>query len=118
MKKVEIKEWFVIKNYEEGQSYSIRESGCEFVVEGETEKALKGYFDTNFGKIYGWVPKSVIVTEEDKKELGKRIYEGQKRYERIIAWCKEQGLKVRNMMKMETIKEMVKKAGLEIPENI
>lgn len=53
-----VKDWFVRKNYEGNQLYAIRESGNQFVITDETEKAYKGYYDTDYGKIYAWCPKS------------------------------------------------------------
>lgn len=64
MKRVIVKDWFVRKNYEGNQLYVINESGNEFVVTGETEKAFKGYYDTNYGKVYCWTPKSCCVEVE------------------------------------------------------
>lgn len=58
-KYVWVKGWFYKKNFEGNQLYAIIESGGQFVVSSETEKAYKGYYDTDYGRIYAWCPKSV-----------------------------------------------------------
>ena len=122
MKEVFVKSWFINNNMSDSERYCINECNASFTIERETEKAYRGFFDTNYGKIYAWVPKSVCMTEEEAIEEGNKInawlQEKEDRYNRIVAWCKEQGLRVRNMMKLDTIKRIVKEAGLEIPENI
>lgn len=60
--KVKVKEWFIKKSLEFQEKTAVINSGCDFVIQKETEKAVFGYYDTEFGKIYNkWVPKSCLM---------------------------------------------------------
>lgn len=53
--------WIIEKNLGDEEVSAIK-SGCTFYVQTkETEKAIGGYFSTDFGRIYMWCPKSVLV---------------------------------------------------------
>ena len=76
-RKVIVKEWFVRKSLIIEESRAVINSGCDFVILKETEKAVFGYYDTDFGRIYNkWVPKSCV--EERKSftpiEINGRFY--------------------------------------------
>lgn len=53
--------------------------------------------------------KEWVEAKEAKKE------EAFNKYEKLVAWAKEQGLKVRNKMKKSTILSAIREAGLVAP---
>lgn len=70
---MEIQNWFLVKNFTQNQRYAMART--EPTIVKETEKAFFLRFDTEYGRISGWFPKSVcakatpceIVCEEEKK---------------------------------------------------
>nr|DAI82544.1 MAG TPA: hypothetical protein [Caudoviricetes sp.] len=117
--KIAIPYWFISKNLNRTQADAI--VGERMTVERETEKAVLVKWNTDYGFVTLWTPKSIIVTEEQarteaKAEAEKRmqsIKQGEERYNKMIAFAKENGLAVRNKMKKDTVMSMIKKAGLE-----
>lgn len=117
--KIAIPYWFISKNLTRAQADAI--VGERMTVERETEKAVLVKWNTDYGFVTLWTPKSIIVTEEQarteaKAEAEKRmqsIKQGEERYNKMIAFAKENGLAVRNKMKKDTVMSMIKKAGLE-----
>ena len=117
--KIAIPYWFIVKNLTRTQADAI--VGERMTVERETEKAVLVKWNTDYGFVTLWTPKSIIVTEEQarteaKTEAEKRmqsIKQGEERYNKMIAFAKENGLAVRNKMKKDTVMSMIKKAGLE-----
>lgn len=88
----------------------------------ETEKAVLvsitiGYTSSLWKNINVWIPKSAMLTDEQYAEQiaeeQKRFDEGCKRYEKLIAFAKENGVKgVRSGMRTETIMKKIESAGL------
>ena len=117
--KIAIPYWFISKNLNRAQADAI--VGERMTVERETEKAVLVKWNTDYGFVTLWTPKSIIITEEQarteaKAEAEKRmqsIKQGEERYKKMIAFAKENGLAVRNKMKKDTVMSMIKKAGLE-----
>lgn len=60
---VEVKNWFVNKNFTSEQAYAINDAD-RFQIVDETEKAYKLRVATAFGNIVSWFPKSVCMTQE------------------------------------------------------
>lgn len=58
---MKIQEWFLKKNYSQGERYAI--SLTEPIISKETQKAYFLVFRTEFGTIKGWFPKSVCKNE-------------------------------------------------------
>ena len=112
-----VKEWIVRKNLNEQEAYAISEIGFEADTIRETEKAYYLLFDTNYGYIRMWAPKSQCYDEEAKREMEKeeerRFEEGCKRYEKLLSFCKENGLRVRKGMRKATLLKKVEEAGLK-----
>ena len=116
--KIAIPYWFISKNLTRTQSDAI--IGERMTVEKETEKAVLVKWNTDYGFVTLWTPKSIIVTEEEAKaeakaEAEKKIQNfkaAEERYNKLINFAKENGLAVRNKMKKVTVMEMIKKAGL------
>lgn len=111
-----VKEWIVRKNLNEQEAYAVSEILFEGDVIRETEKAYYLLFDTNYGHIKMWAPKSQCYDEEARREMEreeeKRFEEGCKRYEKLLSFCKENGLKVRKGMRKATLLKKVEEAGL------
>ncbi|MCM1052434.1 MAG: hypothetical protein NC483_00430 [Ruminococcus sp.] len=63
---------FLINNYNENERLVI-ESSIEQTVKGETEKAALIEFDSDYGKLTRWFPKSVISGMTFTKGTGKMI---------------------------------------------
>lgn len=59
---VSVAPWFLRKNFSQGQRYGI-ETCDNAVIKAETEKAYKLGFDTDFGYVTSWFPKSVLRVE-------------------------------------------------------
>jgi len=57
------KSWFVDKNFSQGERYVIEcaVAGGEYKVKKETEKAVMVRFESDYGSIVRWFPKSVCV---------------------------------------------------------
>lgn len=111
-----IKEWFLIKNFNDNERYAM--SVSDITIERETEKAYLLKFESDFGSITKWIPKSCIMTDEEEKEVESKIEDGFNKYEKLIAWAKENGIKVRNRMKKSTVVSIIKKSGFEIPAEL
>ena len=67
-----IKSWFLMKNFDANERIAI--SMTEPTVERETEKAMLLKWNTEFGIIKSWIPKSCIeaepvITEEIKESI-------------------------------------------------
>lgn len=56
--------WIIEKNLQQDEVSAIKCGGGYYVATKETEKAVGGYFSTDFGRIYMWCPKSVLVDGE------------------------------------------------------
>lgn len=56
-----IANWFIEKEFTQGERYAI--STTEPSVERETEKAALLTWNTDFGKITRWIPKTLITDE-------------------------------------------------------
>lgn len=122
MTEVYIKEWFLRKmNSENNGYYQFSKGKC--IVEKETEKAylLDVEYYTLDGEDDGvkqkWCPKSCTMTVEEKeaeeKAQEKRFFDGCNRYEKMISFAKDNGVKgVRERMKKETVLNKIKQAGL------
>lgn len=119
--KAEIKSWFLIKNFTPDEKYVIEVSDREILR--ETEKAVNIKFTSKYGNLFSWIPKSVFMTKEDERKeeerMNKRIArfeEGKRKYEKLVEFAKENGVKyVRVGLRKETIINKIKDAGLEVP---
>lgn len=120
----EIKSWFLIKNFTPDEKYVIEVSDREILR--ETEKAVNIKFTSKYGNLFSWIPKSVFMTKEDERKeeerMNKRIAkfeEGKRRYEELVKFAKENGVKyVRIGLRKETIINKIKEAGLEVPAEL
>lgn len=109
--RVYIKEWIVRKNLGalSNEYFAAKEIDFSFEIEKETEKAVYGYFDTAYGRVYMWSPKSQVMSVAEKVEEDNQKTN---RYESLLNFCKKNGLKVRKGMKMKTMLAKVQEAGL------
>ena len=120
----EIKSWFLIKNFTPDERYVVEVSDREILR--ETEKAVNIKFTSKYGNLFSWIPKSVFMTEEDYRierekeiERAKRFEEGQRKYNELIEFAKENKVKgVRVGWRKETIINKIKDAGLEVPAEL
>lgn len=123
-KEIEIKSWFVLKNFTSEERYV--ESVSDKEVIKESEKAVLIKFVSDFGSFTKWIPKSCLMTEEDYRierekeiERAKRFEEGKKRYGQLIKFAKENKVKgIRIGLRKETIINKIKDAGLEVPSDL
>ncbi len=110
-----VKNWFINKNFNSQEAYIIN-LACnskEFIILKETEKAVFIQFNSDFGSLKSWFPKSTLKTEEDVKEEEKSFLKGINRYQKALEFAKANNLKVRNKMKLATILEKINQAGLK-----
>lgn len=121
---IEIKSWFVLKNFSSEERYAESVSDKEIVR--ETEKAVLIKFVSDFGTFTKWIPKSCLMTEEDfrieREREEKRIArfeERQRKYKELVKFAKENKVKgVRIGFRKETIINKIKEAGLEVPAGL
>lgn len=73
---MKIKKWFLDKNFSQSEKYAM--TVTEPKVERETEKAKLIKWDTEFGIISSWIPKSCIEIEEVEEVEEKEIKVGSK----------------------------------------
>lgn len=107
-----VKDWFIRKNFTQDERYVISVADSVTVAK-ETEKAVYICYDSKFGKLFKWVPKSCLMTAEDIAAEQARFENGCKAYDKMIAFAKENGVKVRSGMKKATILQKIREAGLE-----
>lgn len=69
--------WYIIKNFTQEERYAI--TTIEPEVEKETEKAKLVTWNTEFGIIKKWVPKSIInnTYKNNKKVICKAVYKNE-----------------------------------------
>lgn len=123
-KEIEIKSWFVLKNFTPEERYAESVSDKEIVR--ETEKAVLIKFVSDFGTFTKWIPKSCLMTEEDyrieREKEEKRIArfeEGKIKYEKLVEFAKENKVKgIRIGLRKQTIINKIKDAGLEVPADL
>lgn len=56
-----IPSWIIRKNLSQEESYAVINQSSSMTVVRETEKAEYVEFDTDFGKVQMWTPKSILV---------------------------------------------------------
>lgn len=110
-----IKDWFLRKNFSQNERYAIQ-CADEMKIERETEKAILVKWNTEWGFIKRWVPKSCFYTVAEIEAEAEKINQGLEKYEKLVEWAKSQGLKVRSRMKKSTILAIISEAGLEAPQ--
>ena len=112
---VYVKEWFINKNFNQNERYGISVADRSY-IERETEKAVLVRWETEFGNITSWIPKSCLLTEEEmekeQKERLERFVKGAEMHEELVNFAKENGLKVRKNSKTINIIHMIKNANL------
>lgn len=108
--------WIVEKNLDQDRFYAVRAEGVNPTLARETEKAVLLEWDTEFGKVSMWCPKSILKSEEQVKaeeqadiERSNKKYDG---YTKLIMTAEKAGVKhVRGYLKVNTIVRMCKAAG-------
>ena len=117
IKSNEIKTWFISKNFTSDEQFI---ADCsEKSIEKETQKACLVKFNSKYGVIRKWVPKSCFCTGFD---LLDEIIEDEKRelaivkYERLLVWASKQGLKVGNRPRKKNLIAKIIKNGLNVPK--
>ena len=120
-----VKAWFENKIREElalggSRPYiiSISEAGRE------TEKAVLASVEYGFSSSLEktttvWIPKSCLMSEEEAEQEDEKVQKvftsGLQYNEKLVAFAKENGLKVRTGMKTVTLISKIREAGLEVP---
>ena len=61
-----VKEWFINKNFNQNERYGISVADRSY-IERETWKAVLVRWETEFGNITSWVPKSCLLTRKKEK---------------------------------------------------
>lgn len=108
--------WIVMKSLDQDRLYAVRAEGVNPTVARETEKAVLLEWNTEFGKVSMWCPKSVLKTEEQMKaeeqadieRSNKKYYD----YIKLRTVAEEAGVKyLRGYLKVNTIVKECKAAG-------
>ena len=117
-----IPEWFLSKNLDQQQLYATRVADNAYVTK-ETEKAFLANWDTEYGKVSTWVPKSLVSNEAIKKNQEREIKfikgmeDGLKYNKELVRIGKENGIKgVRERLKTSTLEKMLSAAGVDYPK--
>lgn len=116
-----VKSWYLQKFFAglpDGERYHISVADdLEGSLVGETEKAVRLHFLSDYGSTSYWFPKSVFYTAEEKQEKERKEQADREaryaRYDRLVSFAKEKGLPVRNKMRAVTIMQMLKDAGID-----
>lgn len=102
-----IKSWFLNKNFTANERIAI--TGTEPTVAAETEKALKLRWETSYGVIVRWIPKSCMetaeATEAERKAALAAYTARQARYDALIAECRAHGIPARKGWKASTMRQ-------------
>ena len=109
-----IKQWFLDKEFTQNEKYVI-ECGTAS-IERETEKAYLLKWNSDYGYITRWVPKSCICTEEEINNTIDRLTRGINYNELLVQYAKDNNIKgVRIGLKTKTLINKIRSAGLEVP---
>lgn len=109
---VSIKGWFMTKNFSDHERLAM--IGAEQKTLRETEKAVQICWNTNYGKIIRWVPKSCLetaasyATENTAEKCAARLADMQARqasYEALIAKCRKHGVPARKGWRVATMRQ-------------
>ena len=115
-----VKTWFLNKEFNSNERIAI--CGTEPTVVKETEKAVFLRWETDYGCITRWVPKSCIVTdaeiaaENTPEKCAARLADMRTRedaYQALIDKCKANGIYARKGMKVSTMKQKLAAAGIQ-----
>lgn len=102
----EIKGWFMSKNFTPNERLAI--VGTDPVQIAETEKAVKLCWNTSYGKIVKWVPKSCFETDGSREaDLAAAVEAHRARqasYEALVAECRAHGIPARKGWRVATMK--------------
>lgn len=102
----------------------------DFIYQKETEKAILFNIVGRYGSFTRWIPKSAIVTEQDKairrlkEEANWQAYldrqaKGLEKYEKLLEFAKSTGVPgIKKRMKTATIKNILAEAGIKIPRDL
>lgn len=82
---MEIKNWFLEKNFSQDERYVIATGELEIVK--ETEKAYNFKCESKFGNLTFWCPKSCVVKESEKKFVSKEELEELKKSSNKVIKC-------------------------------
>lgn len=110
-----VKSWFLKKNLGSEKAYSCKIG--DLSIEKETEKAVFIKCSSEFGEFAFWCPKSCVElnkTYDDLYEEQAVAYEnGKQRWQKAYDFAIQNGLKIRNNLKLNTILAKIKEAGLD-----
>lgn len=107
-----VKDWFMSKNFTSDERIAI--VGVKPELCRETEKAVQLRWNTEYGKITHWVPKSCLETAESlaaentAEKCAARLEAIRARetsYEALIAECRAHGIPARKGWKTATMKQ-------------
>ncbi|MFD1066710.1 hypothetical protein [Oceanobacillus locisalsi] len=107
---VSIKSWFIRKNFDQNEAYTLQTA--EFEIIKETEKAYRLKAMTDFGNLFVWAPKSVCLNQEqfnaEFDAVQTKMNKGLERNLELLKEAKELGIKgVRKGMKTKTLENKI-----------
>lgn len=116
-----IPDWFLDKNLTQNERYAISTARSTNIA-SETEKAIRVEWNTEYGTIRRWVPKSLLSDERIRESAIKQVKEatnffrGMNYNAKLVDYAKKNKIKgVRTGMKTQTIISKIKDAGFEVP---
>lgn len=102
----------------------------DFIYQRETEKAILFNIVGRYGSFTRWIPKSAIVTEQEKairklkEEANWQAYQerqarGLEKYDKLLEFAKGTGVPgIKKRMKTRTIIDLLTEAGIKIPRDL
>ena len=102
----------------------------DFIYQRETEKAILFNIVGRYGSFTRWIPKSAIVTEQEKairklkEEANWQAYKerqasGLEKYDKLLEFAKGTGVPgIKKRMKTRTIIDLLTEAGIKIPRDL
>lgn len=115
-----VKSWFMDREFTTNERIAIGFN--DPAVQRETEKAFLLKWDTDYGVITHWVPKSCIISDEEiaaentPEKCAARAAATkarEERYQALIDLCKANGIKARKGWRVATMKEKLAAAGVK-----
>lgn len=115
-----IKSWFLQKNFDNNERLVINTAlmGNDIEIVKETEKAVFVKFNSDYGIISSWIPKSCVGENYNATEIApeKKQNSGLAYNETLVEFAKAHGVKgVRIGLKTTTLISKIIAAGLEVP---
>lgn len=111
-----VPEWFVGRELSQNERMAIHGDADGFVVIRETEKAVRLRNTTDFGNVFLWVPKSILISEDELRRAAAEEAEHRARLDAYYSYlrqlAKDNGVKLGSVRKWAKIQAKLDEAGV------